>query len=274
MTAWMANGGEAGFVILVAVIVGIVALMISSSQRKSFEATLRRIAQRLGGSVVEGGLFSEPGLSLPLDGRSARVEFFSGSKNSSPYSKVIVSADGASPGVLHILEEGFGQAFLKLFGAQDLEIGDPAFDREYVIKATPAALATRLFSLDRRLEGIRIVRRIRSYSNGTFDLDAQAVTVMVRQYLREESDLMTLITCAKDFAAFALGAKGSVEVRSGEIVLGEVRVATGGECPVCGTAMTAGTVRCELCRTPHHSECWQYMGRCSTYACAGKRSVA
>lgn len=262
------------FMLIVLVIIGIVVFFVTSSQRKSFQATLERIAQRFGGSVSEGGIFSQPGLNLRLDGRSARVEFYGGSKNSSPYSKVVINAGGSSPGVLHILEEGFGQSFLKIFGSQDLEIGDREFDREYVVKATPAVLATRLFSPERRLEGMRIVRRLRGYSSGTFDLDSQTVTVMVRQLLREEVDLTTLIACAKDFAAFVLGSPVSVEVRRGEIVMDEVRVATGGECPVCGTAMAAETVRCELCRTPHHVECWDYMGRCSTYACQGRRSVA
>jgi hypothetical protein len=275
MTLLMAKVEELPvFMIILFVTVGAVVFLISASQRKSLNATLERIAQRLGGSVVEGGLFSQPGLSFQLEGRSARVEFYGGSKNSPPYSKVVVHARGASPGVLHILEQGFGQSFLKLFGAQDLEIGDREFDHDYVIKATPAVLATRLFSPDRRLDGMRIVRRLRGYSRGTFDLDSQSVTVMVRQFLREESDVMTLITCAKDFAAFVLGAQASVEVRRGEIVMDEVRMAAGTDCPVCGTAMNSATVRCELCRTPHHTECWQYMGRCSTYACQGRRSVA
>jgi hypothetical protein len=30
-------------------------------------------------------------------------------------------------------------------------------------------------------------------------------------------------------------------------------------------------VRCELCATPHHQDCWEYWGRCSIYACTGMR---
>jgi hypothetical protein len=85
---------------------------------------------------------------LKLGNRRAHLEFWSGSKNSPPYSKVVVNVAGSSPGSLHILEDGFGQSFLKIFGAQDLEIGNPAFDRDYVIKATPSGLARRLFSPD------------------------------------------------------------------------------------------------------------------------------
>lgn len=267
---WIAEADPSSiFVIILLVIVAVVVFLVSSSQKKSFNATLERVARRVGGTFVEGGTFSSPHLELRFEGRGARLEFWSGSKNSSPYSRVVVNVAGASPGVLHILEDGFGQSFLKMFGAQDLEIGDPAFDRDYVIKATPSGLATRLFSRERQLEGIRVVRRLRGHERPTFDLDARTVTVMVRRYLRDEHQLVMLIECARDFTAFVLQSSGSPG-----IVLGEVRVAGGGECPVCGTAMNAGTVRCELCRTPHHVECWQYMGRCSTYACKGKRSVA
>jgi len=265
----MARGDMPPFLIIFFVILGIGMVLFAVSQRKSFNATLERVARKMEGTFVEGGLFSEPSLEFRFEGRSARVEFWTGSKNSPAYSKVVVRLSGVSPGVLHILEDGFGQSFLKLFGAQDLEIGDPDFDRDYVLKATPSGLAARLFNPDRRLEGIRVVRRLRGFRSPTFDVDVQAVTVMVRQYLRDESDLVKLIECARDFTAFVLR-----KDEAAGIVLGEVRVATGGDCPVCGTAMSAGTVRCELCRTPHHAECWQYMGRCSTYACAGKRPVA
>jgi hypothetical protein len=41
-------------------------------------------------------------------------------------------------------------------------------------------------------------------------------------------------------------------------------------CRVCGTEL-AGTaqVSCERCQTPHHQDCWEYWGRCATYACTG-----
>jgi hypothetical protein len=41
----------------------------------------------------------------------------------------------------------------------------------------------------------------------------------------------------------------------------------GGECQICGAAMTDHVVYCSKCRTPHHEECWSYNGACSTYAC-------
>jgi hypothetical protein len=62
--------------------------------------------------------------------------------------------------------------------------------------------------------------------------------------------------------------------RPRDVELGEVRALSGGLCQVCGAPMAGEIVRCELCRTPHHAECWSYMGRCSTYACKGRRAAA
>jgi hypothetical protein len=40
-----------------------------------------------------------------------------------------------------------------------------------------------------------------------------------------------------------------------------------GRCPVCGEGMSSRVVACARCRTPHHAECWTYVGMCSTYGC-------
>jgi RING finger family protein len=47
-----------------------------------------------------------------------------------------------------------------------------------------------------------------------------------------------------------------------------LRVGSGvGECQVCGDRMTSRVVYCARCRTPHHRECREYAGVCSTFAC-------
>jgi ribosomal protein L40E len=38
-------------------------------------------------------------------------------------------------------------------------------------------------------------------------------------------------------------------------------------CGVCGQAIESDLVRCRKCRSPHHRDCWDYNGRCSTYGC-------
>ena len=268
MTILLMAKGDPLPALLIMVVLVVIVWAFSASQRRRQSETLKRLSSRVSGTVFDAGVFSEPVMEFPVGRHVGHLEFFGGSKNRSPYTRIRVHV-GRSPGILHILEQSFGQEFLKFFGTQDLEIGDPEFDRAYVIKATPRSLARSLFTPERRGEGMRIVRSLRGFYHPTFDLDAAVVTVTIRGYLRSENDLLMLIDAAKGFTAFV-----TEPLAPTGIVLEEVRVERGGECPVCGTTMNAGTVRCDLCRTPHHRECWQYMGRCTTYACKGTRSVA
>ena len=45
-------------------------------------------------------------------------------------------------------------------------------------------------------------------------------------------------------------------------------------CRICGDEIHSDLVFCRHCKTPHHLECWQYNGQCSTYACGETRFVA
>ena len=44
-------------------------------------------------------------------------------------------------------------------------------------------------------------------------------------------------------------------------------------CQICGTELEAPIVWCERCGTPHHSDCWDYYGECSTYGCRSKKAA-
>ena len=114
------------FIGILLVFGAVVAVAFLRARSNAMKAMLHRVAARVDGRFVEGGWVSEPGLTFEAAGRGARLEFFGGTRNSSPYSRVVVDMRGVSPGSLHILEQGFFQSFLHLFGAQDLDIGDPA----------------------------------------------------------------------------------------------------------------------------------------------------
>jgi Prokaryotic RING finger family 1 len=48
---------------------------------------------------------------------------------------------------------------------------------------------------------------------------------------------------------------------------GAVQVLDQAQCRVCGDGMDNDIVYCRRCKTPHHRECWEYNGVCSTYGC-------
>jgi hypothetical protein len=232
---------------------------------------IEQLAQRLGGSVAHGHLFGERGIAFMLAGRVARLDRFHGGLGNS-FTRVAVGLSAPSTRTLHIAPQGFAHSFVKLFGAQDLSVGDSSFDSEYVVKANPEILVPELFSPARRERVMASVRRLSGFSQPTIDLNVTQLSVQARQFLTEEIYLMRLVQTAEDFVSYLFGASRSLPVVGVE--LGSVSVSSGGECPVCGGVMGEGVLRCEVCRTPHHAECWEYMGRCSTYACKGKRALS
>ena len=48
---------------------------------------------------------------------------------------------------------------------------------------------------------------------------------------------------------------------------GSIPVLENAQCRVCGDVMESDIVYCRRCKTPHHRECWEYTGVCSTYGC-------
>ena len=42
-------------------------------------------------------------------------------------------------------------------------------------------------------------------------------------------------------------------------------------CRVCGERILLDRIECRRCETPHHKDCWDYNGRCATYACGETR---
>jgi hypothetical protein len=48
---------------------------------------------------------------------------------------------------------------------------------------------------------------------------------------------------------------------------GQVKVIEQARCLVCGEILVHEIVYCRRCKTPHHRECWEYTGACSTYGC-------
>jgi len=235
----------------------VIAVLKSRDPRR--KEILQSVAKRLGGVCVESRWWSRGRVDFAISGRQATLQFFGGSKNTPPYTKVLVDVRDRSPGTLHILRDGFGQSFLKLFGAQDLKIGDAAFDKDYVVKATPESLATRIFAPERRAGVIRSVERLRGFPDPTIDLDREQLQVRVWRYLREERDMLTLVETATEFLGFVLATEPNA-------------VASEGRCLVCGTTLRDQVVHCERCRIATHAACRDYLGHCPTAACPGTRA--
>jgi hypothetical protein len=256
---------EAWILFLVIGVSILLPLGLRSARIRSLNLAVSRVVQRVGGTFEETGMLTEPSVELTLAGRPAWMEFYSGRRFLSPYTCVVVNVRGVSPGTLHIVPQGFAKTFLSLLGWRDLPVGDPDFDGKYSVQASPESLVAQVFRQDRRHQSIATVLRLRGMVDPTIDLDRETLTVRTRELLTHEAGLIELIKTAEEFTGYILQSPADSGIR-----LEEVRISTEGECPVCATGMKGRILRCKSCGTPHHAECWTYIGRCSVFACRSK----
>lgn len=231
---------------------------------------LRRLLQQHGGTFAPGNAWTPPSHSFRFRERPCVLTLspqVAGGEGPSAWCRFDIDLRGVSPGVLKIFPEGFFTPIAKLFGAQDLRIGDAAFDALYVVKATPPSLAASVFGGPRRTELLAAVRALGRYLQPVVDLSRDRLRLQVAQEASE-----VLIDRLLDAGGELLGA--ILAAAPGAAPLWDAVMApAAGRCPVCGTPLQQGLLRCGTCRTPHHRECWDYAGGCSTYACGGKHSV-
>ena len=253
------------FALLASVFGGLALILGQRRWTARRDAGLLRATRRLGGTVSDATGLEPRTLRFVIEGRPAIFEFERGEGN---LTRVRVSIPNRSPGVFRIARRGAVRRSLR-FSMPDLKVGDAAFDREWYIGARPPSLVPRIFSEDRRDQVIGSVERIGRLDVPTIEITRDTLVVRVNGLLQREEDLHDLAMTATDFVGYLMRLgpdEGIAWVAGGE--------ADPGICPVCAVPMESTVVRCDKCGTPHHEECWTYVGQCSTYACKGKRWVS
>jgi hypothetical protein len=245
------------------------AVYISLETTRAMNAAFRKVALRLGAYFDEGGLFDEPQIRLTLAGCHAWILVHRRERTSSPYLRVTVNVRNRTSGKLRIEPVDVHVAFTRRYGPPYVTIGDRDFDRDFAVQSVPAAIASRVFAPTRRDQVMATVRRLKGLERPTIDLDNEYLTVTVSDDEADPEVLMRLVTTAEEMLGYLFESAPLPGIR-----LEDVRAESCGECQVCGSPLEESVVRCDTCRTPHHRECWTYVGRCTTYACKGRRFVA
>jgi len=264
------SGGDSLPFFLLLATVGIGIALTRSSRRKK---TLAAAAAQLGG-VVSSSFFETPKVFFAMGGVNGELTCISGGRNRGSRTRLWFSV--VPTGRLLVEPEGVTASIRKVFGAQDIELGDGPFDRSYLIQGAPERWVREVLDPDAR----RSITRIMEFSQTT--LGWGGITV-------EAGPAGVSITCARDLVDRADLLTGFI--RESLALLGRIRGAGiegitilsteerpgRGFCPVCANPLDLSPQRCPDCRTPHHPECWSYFGGCAVYGCSprgGRRRAA
>lgn len=204
----------------------------------------------------------DPVLLLERRGYRGRAEVRGGRQ---PVSEVTFDIQGAMDGWLQVAPEGLARAVIKTFGVSDVVTGDDQFDDEHEISASSEAFARRVLDADTR----SLLRPVGAYSSFVFRLTPHLLLLRVERILYDPGELETLLMTASNL----LGSLGLPDANAVDV--GEMRevLSRDAQCEVCGSKLSVGAVvRCRKCRTPHHRDCWEFNGVCSTFACGSRES--
>ncbi len=260
-----------------------VAVLAGQHEREAHTKLFSDFAARRGGRLLkEASLFEPfPEVGLVHAGKQVRLlESSSGGKHPVYYTEARLYIGPSNPlGYrLEIYPESFISYVGKFFGIQDIEIGDSRFDELFILQSNQEKTLRKL--LDGRVRML-ILQLYELFGTNNIYLKMDNYWLIVKKDVRI-SDQRRLEVFYDLSASFFdsilefLGAATSIEEAADaagiEFITEDTVLQISEEkplCQVCGEPIEDGVniVHCSYCKTPHHQDCWEYNGRCSTYGC-------
>jgi hypothetical protein len=257
------------FVFVFIIIVGVAFFLHAQSIYEANEV-FSRLARKFRGRCTAARFFQRPEVRFAYKGHQVLVDVHStGGKHPTYYTQLHISWPDSSLRV-EVRPEGFFSQMGKFLGMEDIEIGSPEFDQQYIITGNdPDAIRQLLNS-----EVQACTNQLRSFlGNDDIYISVRGGRLLIkkRSYIRQYPMLerFTLRSLELFDRALLTSMEGIEFVEDrGDIGWKEAM------CQICGEEIQDGAVLCVSCKTPHHRDCWDYYGGCSTYGCGGRRCVA
>lgn len=249
-----------GFALLMLMLSGALTAAVGTAliRRQQRAGVLRQLAKRMHGRYVHGSWFESARVTFRYGESYAILSFRSRERGLRTFELRLDWPDRDTR--LAIVPTLGGD--LRMLGS-DVKVDDPVFDRTYRLVGHPRT-AVRAFAspavrwqIDkiRNLAGSHDVRVMVSGGQFVVEKAVQALTFAV---------LESLTTIALDLYDQALLTRSTgIEFIEPETV----QVVQQAMCQVCSEDIVSDMVLCRRCKTPHHLDCWQYYGACTTYGC-------
>ena len=162
-------------------------------------------------------------------------------------------------------------------GTRLVRVGDPEFDRSFIVQANDPEMACGFLSPPVRWSVSNLLR-LAPPGGMLISVNPERLLVQVDRNLGTSSE--ALAQAVRESLLILDGLREGVTSRlsQGVSILAVGAAATEEDagppiCKVCGEAIETPGVLCVVCRTPHHRDCWEFVGSCSIYGCQGKHSV-
>jgi hypothetical protein len=162
-------------------------------------------------------------------------------------------------------------------GTRRLDLGNAGFGREFVVQANDADMARDFLSPQVR-ESLSALHQMAPIGGMLVSINPERMLVQVDRNLGFNGE--ALAAAVRHALNLHDGLMEGVtrRLKQGIAIVDDPNAKnTEGDPPICKVCLepiTGGpTVVCAACNTPHHRDCWEYIGSCSIYGCSGKVGV-
>jgi hypothetical protein len=238
----------------------------------------RELATKYQGKYESRGLSETPTVSFAHQGSTVRVGLAPqvAGQVANPRTRVVARFRRGLPFRLELAPIARPSPPQAPKGTRLVRVGDQEFDRGYVIQANDPDMATAFLSPAVRW-AIDNLQRIGPPNGMLVSINPERMLVQVDRNLGLDPE--ALAHAVREALLIHDGLLEGVASRMSQgvsiVAVGPADAEDGGPpiCKVCGEPITSPGVLCASCKTPHHRDCWEFVGNCSIYGCNGKVSL-
>ena len=229
-----------------------------------------KLATRYDGSYRPGSLHGFPSVRFTHADTSVLVHTYPIGARKPTYYTQIHSCWPDREFRLEVHPQGIFARLRRFLGMVDIQTGWTDFDRQYVISGSDPDAVRGFLNYDVR----HVIQELRT-AGRTNDVYVSLVRghFVVRKQRPiddyEELQRVTDLTLRLYGQALLTRSDGITFLDQQEAAFSLDEAI----CRICGEPVTGATAVCCRCKTPHHRECWQYYGACSTYGCGETRCL-
>jgi len=240
----------------------------------------RRLAARFNGRYESRGLSDTPTVSFNHNGSTIRVGLaptIAGQPGQIPRTRVVTRFKSGIPFRMELAPASRPAPPQPPKGTRLVKLGEAEFDRAYVVQANDLEMARDFLGPSVRAALANLQRGVHA-GGMLLSINPERMLVQIDRNLGQSTEALSWAVQKALIVHDGLIEGVSRRVTQGIAIVD--RPTTPDEedgppiCKVCGEPIAAGAVIvCAACNTPHHRDCWEYVGACSIYGCNGKVGV-
>jgi len=235
--------------------------------------TYQRFSELYDGQVHDRQLFESPKVSFVYHTSRALLSIYE-SSDATPqfYTQLTFTIPQGWAQRVEVFPQRYRDSDVKYLNVDDIKVGDAEFDPRFVVKSNDETFVREFLDAKTR-QAVEDLRNLLGNDRILISVNSSRLMVRKQGILGELDDLTVFaeLCCQMYDRIFLFWQKSS-----GIEILEDDPAPAGKDpvCQVCGAAIPGDDrVYCRRCRTPHHKDCWEFNGQCSTYACGEKRST-